>query len=115
MSQILRVKSDDFVLFDEPYTIKKKIPCHVSMSCTDKTFPPDNVLERGANAYAKNSWGNICLHSAVIAGHQNVTKILIKRIPICRTTMEEFSALFSKDIEQQIAKAISAANQGERG
>ncbi len=41
---------NDFVLFDEPYTIRKKIPCHVSMSSPDSKMPPAAILEKGANA-----------------------------------------------------------------
>jgi len=48
MSQIL--DSNDFILFNEPYTIKKKIPCFVSMQKHDPHFPPDDILKRGQQA-----------------------------------------------------------------
>lgn len=48
---------NDYKLFDEPYTIKKKIPCHVNMSCVDRVFPPDSILEKGANAI-RTYWNN---------------------------------------------------------
>lgn len=42
--------ADQFILFDEPYPIKKKIPHYVQMGSIDKIMPPVSVLERGADA-----------------------------------------------------------------
>jgi len=42
--------TDDFVLFNEPYSIRKKIPCEVSMKAIDHKLPPANILERGAQS-----------------------------------------------------------------
>jgi hypothetical protein len=41
---------DQFILFDEPYPIHRKMPYHQLMSPIDKQMPPVGVLERGANA-----------------------------------------------------------------
>ena len=41
---------NDFVLFSEPYNIKKKIPCTVSMKSLDNKLPPEAILERGSDA-----------------------------------------------------------------
>jgi len=41
---------NDFVLFDEPYTIRKKMPCEVLMKGIDTKLPPASVLESGADA-----------------------------------------------------------------
>lgn len=56
MSQILKQKND-FVLFDEPYTIHRKIPYSVSFQNKDSHFPPDNVLENGSEA-VRTYWNN---------------------------------------------------------
>ncbi len=49
--------NDDFVLFDEPYTITKKVPCHVNMTSIDSKMPPVATLEKGANAI-RAYWNN---------------------------------------------------------
>ncbi len=41
---------NDFVLFEEPYTIRKKMPCMVSMKSLDNKLPPDSILEKGADS-----------------------------------------------------------------
>ena len=47
----------DFILFDEPYVIKRKMPYDVLMSSIDKKMPPASVLERGADAI-RAYWNN---------------------------------------------------------
>ncbi len=47
--------ADQFLLFDEPYPIKKKVPHYVQMAAVDKKMPPVSVLERGAQA-VRNYW-----------------------------------------------------------
>jgi len=39
--------NQEFVLFDEPFPIKKKVPCHIQMKSIDKKLPPVGVLEGG--------------------------------------------------------------------
>lgn len=41
---------DQFILFDEPYKIARKIPYYAQMKAVDNRMPPVGVLERGANA-----------------------------------------------------------------
>ena len=57
MKQTLQNPSDEFILFDEPYTIKRKIPYRISMDVKDPHFPPESVLERGADA-VRTYWNN---------------------------------------------------------
>ena len=64
MKQILQQK-DEFVLFDEPYTIHKKIPYHTSMQKQDKHFPSDSILEKGSKA-VRAYWNNKNLNKRVI-------------------------------------------------
>jgi hypothetical protein len=56
--------ADQFILFDEPFLIKKKVPAFVLMGGIDKKLPPVNVLERGANAVRKY-WNNKNLRKRV--------------------------------------------------
>lgn len=42
--------NNDFVLFNEPYTIRKKMPCEVSMKSIDDKLPPDSILTRGPDS-----------------------------------------------------------------
>ena len=41
---------NDFVLFDEPYTIHSKVPHNTRMKSIDTKLPPDSILERGADS-----------------------------------------------------------------
>jgi hypothetical protein len=56
--------ADQFILFDEPYPIKKKVPVFVRMRDIDKKMPPAAVLERGADAVRKY-WNNKNLRKRV--------------------------------------------------
>ena len=49
--------ADQYVLFDEPYPIKKKVPCRVVMAAIDKKLPPASVMEGGAE-YIRWYWNN---------------------------------------------------------
>lgn len=53
MSQILN--PNDFILFNEPYTKKAKMPCFVNMQKADPHFPPNGILESGDQAI-RNYW-----------------------------------------------------------
>ena len=44
------LSKDDFVLFNEPYNIKRKVPTHVEMSRIDNKLPPNTILEGGAES-----------------------------------------------------------------
>ena len=59
------MKSQEFVLFEEPFPIKKKVPTHVQMKSVDKKLPPRGhfrgrrhlgamVLE--SEKFAKEDW-----------------------------------------------------------
>ncbi len=46
---------DQFLLFDEPYPIKRKIPFRISMDFHDDHFPPVAVLVNGAE-WVRDYW-----------------------------------------------------------
>jgi len=51
-----RPNSDDFVLFEEKYTICKKIPCDVTMSCPDEKLPPSSIFDKCSAKAVRAYW-----------------------------------------------------------
>jgi len=43
----MKQNPNDFVLFEEPYTIKRKMPCYVNMQKETKRWPTNYALEGG--------------------------------------------------------------------
>ena len=51
-------KMADFILFDESYTIRAKIPCEVLMSSIDSKLPPSSVYDKSSAKAVRAYWNN---------------------------------------------------------
>ena len=53
----IKQNPNDFVLFLEPYTVKRKVPCEVLMKNIDTKLPPHSVINNGSKAI-RTYWNN---------------------------------------------------------
>ena len=49
--------NDQFIIFNESYTIKNKIPCFVQMKTIDRKMPPNNIIDQGSKVI-RSYWNN---------------------------------------------------------